>query len=47
MQKDQNQTHVAIYIRVSTEHQIERDSLPFQKDSLEKYAIHTLNADSY
>ena len=47
MKKNQNQTHVAIYIRVSTEHQIERDSLPFQKDTLEKYAIHTLNADSY
>lgn len=47
MQKNQNQTHVAIYTRVSTEHQIERDSLPFQKDSLEKYAIHILNADSY
>lgn len=47
MQKDQKKRRVAIYTRVSTEYQIERHSLPFQKDSLEKYAVHALNADSY
>ncbi len=47
MQKDQAKIRVAIYTRVSTESQVERDSLPFQKNSLEKYAVHALNADSF
>lgn len=33
---------VAIYVRVSTHHQIDRDSLPFQRKELENYCIYIL-----
>lgn len=36
MHKDPNKIRVAIYTRGSTEQQITRDILPYQKDSLEK-----------
>lgn len=38
---------VAIYVRVSTQYQVDRDSLPVQKDELSAYAKYVLNADSY
>ena len=36
---------VAIYIRVSTIHQIDKDSLPMQRKDLENYAKLVLNAE--
>lgn len=47
MKKEENKIHVAIYTRVSTIYQIDKDSLPYQKETLENYAIHILHADSY
>ena len=43
----QNKTgaRVAIYVRVSTLHQIDRDSLPMQKQDLLAYAKLMLNTD--
>lgn len=38
---------VAIYIRVSTHHQIDKESLPFQRQELENYAKYVLNCDDY
>lgn len=38
---------VAIYVRVSTHYQIDKDSLPVQKEELIAYAKHVLNANSY
>ena len=38
---------VAIYIRVSTVHQIDKESLPFQKRELINYAKYVLNIDNY
>lgn len=35
----------ALYVRVSTLHQIDKDSLPFQKKDLENYAKYALNID--
>lgn len=40
-------TNVAIYIRVSTNHQIDRDSLPMQRQDLIAYSKFILHADSY
>lgn len=37
----------AIYIRVSTHHQIDRESLPFQRQELENYSKYVLNCDDY
>ena len=36
---------VAIYIRVSTNHQIDRDSLPLQREELINYAKYALNIE--
>ena len=41
------QIRVAIYVRVSTHYQIDKDSLPVQKEELIAYAKYVLNADSY
>ncbi|WP_339233305.1 recombinase family protein [Oceanobacillus sp. FSL W7-1281] len=38
---------VAIYVRVSTVHQIDKDSLPFQRQELINYAKYALNIDDY
>ena len=38
---------VAIYIRVSTTHQIDKDSLPMQRQDLIAYAKLMLNTDDY
>ena len=38
---------VAIYIRVSTTHQIDRDSIPMQKKDLMTYCEFILNTDNY
>lgn len=37
----------ALYIRVSTHHQIDKDSLPFQRQELINYAQYALNISSY
>lgn len=37
----------AIYIRVSTTHQIDKDSLPFQKNELVNYCKYALNIDNF
>ena len=42
-----NSVRVAIYVRVSTHYQIDKDSLPVQKEELVAYAKYVLNADSY
>jgi len=38
---------VAIYIRVSTHHQVDKESLPFQRQELENYAKYVLNCEDY
>lgn len=38
---------VAIYIRVSTNHQVDRDSLPLQREELINYAKYVLNIEDY
>lgn len=38
---------VAIYIRVSTNHQIDRDSLPLQREELINYAKYALGIENY
>lgn len=38
---------VAIYVRVSTHYQVDKDSLPVQKEELIAYAKYVLNASSY
>ncbi|AKA68493.1 recombinase family protein [Clostridium scatologenes] len=40
-------TKVAIYVRVSTHHQIDKDSLPLQKQDLINYANYVLNTNNY
>lgn len=37
----------AIYVRVSTHHQIDRESLPFQREELENYSRYALNIDAW
>ncbi len=37
----------ALYVRVSTSHQIDKDSLPFQRQELTNYAKYALNIDDY
>lgn len=39
------QLKIAIYIRVSTHHQIDKDSLPFQREELTNYAKYVLGTD--
>ena len=36
---------VAIYVRVSTGYQVDKDSLPFQKKELKAYCKHILHID--
>lgn len=38
---------VAIYVRVSTLHQIDKDSLPLQKSDLINYSKYVLNTENY
>ncbi|WP_040980380.1 MULTISPECIES: recombinase family protein [Oceanobacillus] len=38
---------VAIYVRVSTVHQVDKDSLPFQRQELINYTKYALNIDEY
>jgi len=38
-------TKAALYVRVSTLHQIDKDSLPFQRQELENYAKYALNIE--
>lgn len=40
-------TKVAIYVRVSTHHQIDKDSLPLQRQDLINYTSYLLNASDY
>ncbi|WP_097025393.1 recombinase family protein [Clostridium peptidivorans] len=40
-------TKVAIYVRVSTHHQIDKDSLPLQRQDLINYTSYLLNTDDY
>ncbi len=42
-----NSIRVAIYVRVFTHYQIDKDSLPVQKEELTAYAKYVLNASSY
>lgn len=42
-----NSIRVAIYVRVSTHYQIDKDSLPVQKEELTAYAKYVLGATSY
>ena len=37
----------ALYVRVSTAHQIDKDSLPMQKQDLEQYCKLILNLDDF
>lgn len=47
-QKDEGLSRrVAIYVRVSTQHQVERVSLPVQREELTNYAKYVLGIDSY
>lgn len=41
------QTRAAIYIRVSTQYQVDRASLPVQREELINYARYALNIESY
>ena len=43
----QKEIKVAIYIRVSTTHQIDRDSIPMQKKDLMTYCEFILNTDNF
>lgn len=36
---------VALYVRVSTGYQVDKDSLPFQKKELKNYCEHVLHID--
>lgn len=44
---EKRSSKVAIYIRVSTHHQIDKESLPFQQQELENYCKYILNTESY
>ena len=41
-----NSKKVAIYIRVSTSHQVDKDSLPIQRMELINYAKYALNIEN-
>ena len=47
LRKQSSKNRVAIYVRVSTLHQIDRDSLPMQKQDLISYANLMLETDDY
>ena len=47
LQSCKNGNRVAIYVRVSTTHQIDKDSLPMQKQDLISYAKLMLGTDDY
>lgn len=47
MKKYSNKEKVAIYVRVSTHHQIDKDSLPFQKAELTNYSKYILGIDDF
>ena len=40
---DENKKIVALYVRVSTGYQVDKDSLPFQKKELRAYCEHMLH----
>ena len=40
-----NNRIIAIYVRVSTGYQVDKDSLPFQKKELKSYCKHILHVD--
>lgn len=42
---DNNEKIVALYVRVSTGYQVDKDSLPFQKKELKAYCEHVLHID--
>lgn len=42
---EQNEKIVALYVRVSTGYQVDKDSLPFQKKELRAYCEHVLHID--
>ena len=42
---EQNEKIVALYVRVSTGYQVDKDSLPFQKKELKAYCEHVLHID--
>ena len=41
-----NEKIVALYVRVSTGYQVDKDSLPFQKKELKAYCKHVLHLDN-
>lgn len=41
------QKRAALYVRVGTVHQIDKDSLPFQRQELINYAKYVLGIDDY
>ena len=43
---EQNEKIVALYVRVSTGYQVDKDSLPFQKKELKAYCEHVLHIDN-
>ena len=44
---ERSKARVAIYVRVSTLYQVDKDSLPMQKKDLIAYASLLLNTDDY
>ena len=42
---NQKEKIVALYVRVSTGYQVDKDSLPFQKKELKAYCEHVLHVD--
>lgn len=42
-----NKEKVALYVRVSTHHQIDKDSLPYQREELKNYCKYVLGIDDY
>lgn len=47
MAKNQEKTRVAIYVRVSTTYQVDKDSLPLQRQDLVAYSKLILGTDDY
>lgn len=47
MSDHNNLRKVALYVRVSTTYQVEKDSLPMQREDLINYAKYVLNIDKY
>ena len=44
---NKKKSKAALYIRVSTHYQIDKDSLPFQRKELINYCKYALNIDDY